>query len=204
MNCTHNTMTQLPENILPRTEQLVMSDNNLGKLEQVDNQLIQVKTLIFQRSNISFLHEKALKRLLSHVDTLNLKSNKLTKLPQLLQMQTSRTKLWLGDNPYHCNCGMMWMRDWLQNATNVMDKENIVCGVGKWRGELQLLKVNLQSQSEVFSWFLVFPCRNSNFKVEQKTHGLPGLSPVDWASHRIYSCCCGVCGYCCQQKMDSS
>lgn len=134
MNCSNNNMTRLPDKLLPGTKQLIMTGNNLGILDTVHENVSEVNAFHFERSNISSIHKSALVILASNASTIKLSSNKITKLCPFIT-QISRTKLWLSDNPYACNCDMMRMRDWLLNATNVIDKENITCGTGKWKGK---------------------------------------------------------------------
>ena len=45
------------------------------------------------------------------------------------------TNLWLSNNPYECNCDMLWMKDWLVDTGNVMDKENVTCSGNGIKGE---------------------------------------------------------------------
>ncbi len=139
MNCSDNNKRHIPDVILPETEQLIMTGNNLGILAAVNENLSQVKMFDFQKSNISSVHEKALKVLLRNATGLNLSGNKITRLPLFFKNDVAAAHLWLGHNPYECNCEMMWMTNWLRNATNVVDKENITCGVGTWEGE-QVIK----------------------------------------------------------------
>ncbi len=134
MDCSDQGMVDFPGEIQPLTDKLILSGNNIKHLQNMDNNLTQVKQLDFENNDIDHISNKSFKMLLSNVNKLNLKRNNLRRLPILLQTST-KTQLWLGHNPYKCNCDMMWMRDWLQNATNVMDKDNITCGPGKWKGE---------------------------------------------------------------------
>ncbi len=134
MNCSHKSMVHLPHRITPQTEQLIMSENDIRLLDMKETNLTQIKLFHFENNNIESVSSKTLQFLLSNAVVLNLKGNKLQKLPKLFNQPHTKTKLWLSGNPYVCNCNMMWMKDWLQNNTNVMDTENITCSGGKWDG----------------------------------------------------------------------
>ncbi len=127
-------MTHLPSDIFPRTQQLIMTGNNLGKLNAAAENLSKIAMFDFQHCSITKLTENVWRILTRNTDRLLLASNKITELPRFFETHTLKTQLWLAGNPYKCNCGMMWMRDWLVNATNVRDKENITCGPGQWKG----------------------------------------------------------------------
>ncbi len=159
VDCSFNNMTHLPDKVLQRTEQLNMSGNHLDKLEITFEKLLQVRRFDFQKNNIRYIDDNSLKNLPHWANTLDLRSNKLTRLSTLFQTQMLKTKLWLSNNPFDCNCDMVWMTDWLQNATNIMDKENITCGAGKWKGR------------KLFQPFHELICKISlQFGVIYKTH----------------------------------
>ena len=50
-------------------------------------------------------------------------------------------KLWLGGNPFHCNCDMTWMIEWLKNFTSpsgqhiIIDYKDVKCVYGKMIGK---------------------------------------------------------------------
>ena len=131
-------MTQIPDKLLTDTEQLIMAGNNIEKLDYINKDLQHLKLVDLQRNNISKIGLEAQKTLLSHADNLVLSHNSLQKVSSILQSDF-QTQVWLSNNPFLCNCGMMWMHDWLQNASNVMEKANITCAGGKWNGEKSYL-----------------------------------------------------------------
>ncbi len=134
LNCSHNNMTQLPSEVVPGTELLIMTGNDINKLESVDTSPVKIIKFDLQESNIHHIGDKAMKNLLSGTDSLKLSKNRIKQLPSFLSIAKYKTKLWLSDNPYECNCDMLWMKDWLLNASNVMDAENITCGSEHWKG----------------------------------------------------------------------
>ena len=136
-------MTQLPNAILPDTEQLIMAGNNLQNLDYIHNNWTHLATIDLQRSNVTQISSIALKTLLSLADKVLLSNNRLKEVPGVLQTNL-QTQIWLSNNPFLCTCDMMWMRDWLQNASNVMDKANITCAGGRWNGKRQLISEKIQ------------------------------------------------------------
>ncbi len=139
MDCRHNNMTNLPDNVVMGTEHLSMEGNNIRALRLVKQELIQVKVFDLKFSGITTIGDAAMQNLLVSTQELILTHNNLHVLPMSIQAAQNQTKLWLGDNPYECNCDMMWMRDWLLNATNVMDRDNMTCASGEWKGDAQIV-----------------------------------------------------------------
>ncbi len=127
-------MTQIPDKLLPDTEQLIMGGNNMGKLDYISKDFQHLKLIDLQRNTISEIGPEAQKTLLSHADNLVLSHNSLWEVSSVIQSNV-HTQIWLSNNPFLCTCDMMWMSEWLQNASNVMDKANITCARGRWNGK---------------------------------------------------------------------
>ncbi len=134
VNCSHKNMTQLPDNLLPNTEQLIMVGNDLKTINSVAKDLPHLVSLDLEKCNISEISTQALQALLLYSDNLKLSNNKLQGISSIIKTTKYNTTIWLSKNIFECNCNIMWMRDWLLNATNVMDKDNITCVGGKWNG----------------------------------------------------------------------
>ncbi len=134
MNCSHSNMTKLPAKVLPRTELLIMTGNNLQESTDVKLDLIGVNHIDLRGNHIQKISDNLFKEVFLIADTVKLSDNYLRQLPSFLQQTKIAATLWLGNNPFDCNCNMMWMKDWLQSTTNVMDKENITCGYGSLKG----------------------------------------------------------------------
>ncbi len=157
MDCSHKNMTNLPAQMLPKTEHLIMTGNNLQTLQNVDPSLRTLNKFSLQNSNIRFISDEALTIFTFKTDELNLSGNKLKQVSRKLHGTLNGTKLWLADNPFECNCDMMWMADWLQNASNVIDRYKIQCADGKWKGELLIFFLKLcLSVSEMMKNQFVF------------------------------------------------
>ncbi len=135
VNCSFNSMTKLPNSVLSSTEVLVMHGNNLNELGYADPYLFQVKVFDLQGNSIENINDEIYNGIFLSAESIKLSNNSLKYISQLLQHVQNDSKIWLGGNPFECNCDMMWMRDWLQISTNVMDRENITCGSGQWKGK---------------------------------------------------------------------
>ena len=77
---------------------------------------------------------------MNNIKSLDLRRNKLKNLPKSISKANKTNKLWISNNPYECNCDMLWMKDWLVGAKNVKDKENVMCSAGKGKGKIHYLK----------------------------------------------------------------
>ena len=65
-------------------------------------------------------------------------------LPRSITESNNDTKLRISNNSYECNCDMMWMRDWLVKATNILDREEVVCKKGKMIGNIREFLISLK------------------------------------------------------------
>ncbi len=191
MNCGHNNMTQLPDEMLPRTEHLIMTGNNLQNLNLPNNSstLLGLRKLNLENNSIKHIHEGSFRALLLSGVSVSLSGNSLTQVPPLLANTNLTADIWLSQNPYECHCDMMWMRDWLQNVSHVMDKDQIKCGPGRYQGGQTLLRLSIHNiQIQISKDFQVFisntihfaNSRNSNFQVEQKIDWMFEFSSMDW------------------------
>ena len=79
-----------------------------------------------------------------NMTSLNLADNKLVSIPQNLTYLDKLDKLervFLGGNPFHCDCDMSWMMKWINNFTDVpggrlvSDYKNMKCHSGKMIGK---------------------------------------------------------------------
>ena len=73
--------------------------------------------------------------LMHNVKSFDIRKNNLKMLPKSI-MKANKPKLWISDNPYECGCNMLWMKNWLIDAGNVMDKKNVTCSGSQVKGEI--------------------------------------------------------------------
>ncbi len=104
--------------------------------------MINVTSLNLKGSKLDNICDDTLDSILQTSDLkwLSLAQNNLTKISQKFQLRVNNLdKLWLSGNPFHCGCDMIWMIDWIGNATApsggrlVQDYQDITCVSGLWK-----------------------------------------------------------------------
>ena len=115
-----------------------MKGNNLGELRNVKSYLNEIKYFYMNSSGIIKINDNIVTSMITSTVHLDITNNGMEYLPQSIIHFTNATKLYISNNPYKCNCDMMWMRDWLVEATNVMDKELLICASGKKKGDTHI------------------------------------------------------------------
>ena len=134
-DCRNKGLTSLPETVLKNTDWLLMSGNNLGSLNKAPDYLENITLLNLSSSNIREIDERMMKANFESVKYLDIRRNYLKEIPQMITKTNNISKLWLSDNPFECHCDMLWMKDWLIDARNVQDKDNVTCLHNKVKGE---------------------------------------------------------------------
>ena len=134
MDCHSKKLTALPKTILPNTDWLILSGNNLGVIQTAQSYLNKITHLDLSSSNLKEISDQVLNAKMTNIRYIDISNNNLKELPSSVASMINLTELRISGNPYDCNCDMMWMRDWLVEATNVMDKEGIKCVTGALKG----------------------------------------------------------------------
>ena len=114
-----------------------MPGNNLGSLNRAPDYLKNITLLNISLSNITDLDEKVMV-IMKNAEILDIRKNILQTLPQTAANKIGSSKLWISDNPYDCNCNMMWMKNWLMDSTVVQDKDNVICSTGNMKSTVRL------------------------------------------------------------------
>ena len=122
--------------MLDDTDWLLLSGNNLGSLNKALDYINIITFLDLSSSDITDIAEKVMEVVTKSVKHLDIRGNNLKEIPQTIKEANNMTKLWLSNNPYLCNCDMLWMKDWLMENSNVMDKENVTCSGSDIKGEV--------------------------------------------------------------------
>ena len=125
-DCRNGNLTIFPNSALLHTEQLLASGNNFVSIQWVDKYVENLTYIDLRNSGISYISDSATKSMLNNLKTFQFANNVLEILPQSIMEAKIDTELWISNNSYDCHCGMMWMRDWLVQAKNVMDREQVV------------------------------------------------------------------------------
>ena len=121
--------------MLQDTDYLLLSGNNLGSLNKAPDYLKNISLLNLSSSNIREIYESVMEVIMDNLKSLDIRNNKLKILPNSIAKTNKTSKLWISDNPYECNCDMLWMKDWLIDNENVMDKKNVTCSGSKVKGK---------------------------------------------------------------------
>ena len=93
-------------------------------------------------SNINEIDETVMEVIIHNVKILDIRKNKLKNLPKSITKGKKTNKLWISDNPYECNCDMLWMKDWLIDTENVVDKKHVKCFGSKGKGKMTFYNIN--------------------------------------------------------------
>ncbi len=113
LNCssTHHKIL-LPDHLVPEiTDQLDMSNNSIDAINETRKYFSSIEALYAQENNISHIAENVLQN--GTLKRLNLMSNRLRGLPRSIQDLTSLQELWLSNNAFPCDCGILWMKNWM-------------------------------------------------------------------------------------------
>ena len=138
LDCQNKGLTSLPVTVLKDTDWLLLSGNNFRSLNKAPGYLINITLLDLSLSDITEIDETLMGAMLRSVKHLDIRGNNLKEIPQIITKANNMTKLWLSNNPYECNCDMLWMKDWLTNTDNVMDKDNVTCSGKAVKGETSI------------------------------------------------------------------
>ena len=107
-------------------------------MNKAPNYLNNITLLDLSSSNITDIDEKVMEVIITNVKHLNIKKNRLKTLPRTTANVNGTSVLMISDNPYECNCDMLWMKDWLIDSPDVQDKDNVICSTGKMKGKVKL------------------------------------------------------------------
>ena len=112
-----------------------MSGNNLTSINKKPDYLENITLLDLSSNKIKEIDETVMEIIMKHVNHLDISRNYLKILPQTITIVNGTSQLWISNNPYECNCDMLWMKDWLLDTTSVQDKENVTCSTGQNEGK---------------------------------------------------------------------
>ena len=112
-DCRNKGLTSLPETVLKYTDWLLLSGNNLGSLNKAPTYLKNITLLNLSLSNIVEIDKTVMEIIVQNIKHLDIRGNNLTEIPQMITKAKKTAQLWISNNPYECNCDMIWMRNWL-------------------------------------------------------------------------------------------
>ncbi len=141
----HPNISDIIDNIPKMTNWVLLDYSNITEFCGLHDFLNGSITYIsLQSANIDLICDDTLNMVLSHVKSLNLRNNLLTRVSSKFMKLSSRTspltELWLGGNPIHCDCSMTWMIDFLANSSLpsgndlVKDYMDVICADPVYNG----------------------------------------------------------------------
>ena len=89
--------------------------------------LKNITVLDLSSSHLTEIDETVMEVITTNVKHLDIRGNNLKEIPQTITKVNNMTELWISNNPYECNCDMLCMKDWLNRASNVIDREDVTC-----------------------------------------------------------------------------
>ena len=141
-NCSTPTKLSLPSKIEESTDWLILENSNIIHLCDWLPYLDNVKFLTFKRNKIQTICDTFLMNLIkSKCISVDLSDNRLNRLPKTMLNISHLEQLWLSKNPYHCDCSMTWMAQWLNTFKTstgehvIVDYQNVTCHSGMMIGK---------------------------------------------------------------------
>ena len=141
-NCSSKTATALPSSVPNGTNWLVVLNTNITELCKSFEYFDNIERLDVSSNNISTVCDNFWNNLVktTNIKGLNLARNNFKSISKKLRNQKHLTKVWLSDNPFHCDCDMVWMKDLLNNFTTltgdhiILDYKDVKCKTGMMIG----------------------------------------------------------------------
>ncbi|XP_070378542.1 protein toll-like isoform X3 [Dermacentor albipictus] len=125
-NCSSATVGRIPRVLPEGTTRLDLSGNQLRHLDgTVRKAAPDLEVLLLNNNALSGLNVTSIPEKVHYID---LRGNKLNRLPYSLVTQLNLTSIWLSGNRYVCECMDYSFRQWIQAHGNVVrDARNIIC-----------------------------------------------------------------------------
>ena len=138
-------MGSLPDRIQNQTNWLILKRSNITRLCDFPDYMKAIEYLDISRSSLAKICPSFLYNIKSQGNlwALNVSQTHLKSLPRNIE-ESGFKELWLGNNPYRCDCDMIWMRDWLLRLSTssseqavIPDYKQAICtrGLGKTKGK---------------------------------------------------------------------
>ena len=167
MNCSSSKHSQIPNSLIPHTNWFILSEATFDSICKQPSNFYNLDSLVLKRNSIKTVCESFIVYISKfNLEYVDLSENKLTRISDKIGEVKSLKTLLLANNPFTCNCDMLWMSDWLSNATNlsgnkiVKDYKNVTCHSGKMVGTpiymLDSVKMECYPKSAIFeTWKIV-------------------------------------------------
>ncbi|XP_042143094.1 protein toll isoform X2 [Ixodes scapularis] len=128
VNCSNAHLMRIPKYFPKGTR---IGDFSGNQLERLDDTLVKkapsIESLILRNNTLSIVEPAVVPDSVRH---LNLRNNKLTRLPLDLVEKLNLTSILLAGNPWHCKCEDYAFRQWAEaNSYMVQDADEIMCSL---------------------------------------------------------------------------
>ena len=151
-NCSYSGLTNVPVSLPEHTDWLLLSGNNLTLLDTVTTESIELlqylTKLDLSGSKIRNISSEFFNIFVENNSLLylDLSKNELITLPENVKNVSSLQTLKITGNKFKCSCENIWMKDWVQNETDLIyDYENVLCQMssGKWIAMVKMDKTDM-------------------------------------------------------------
>ena len=162
-NCSYSGLTNIPDSLPEQTDWLLLSGNNISSLMTetipINDKLYYLSKLDLDGNNIANLSSEIVDGFTETniIEYLVLSNNHLRRLPENIENLTSLKTLQISGNKFECSCKNLWMKEWLQNETGIVDDlKNVKCQMtsGKWIPVVHMDKADMgcvDSSGDTFS-----------------------------------------------------
>ena len=141
-NCSSSQLKVVPSVVPNLTNWVVLKNNNIANLNEFQSYFSEIQFLNLKGNLIASVGKTFLSELQKDKSNtwINLANNKLKMISPDIQNLTHLQKVWLGGNPFHCDCSMTWMISWLNNFKTqsgehiIQDYQKLICHSGKAKG----------------------------------------------------------------------
>jgi len=131
VDLSNNHLEDILFNNLPNLKEVFVSNNNILKLtNQTFHNSSSLSVIFLQFNDIQSIDFKTF-HYLQQLLTLDLSSNQFKSIdPQLFKYNTRLQALYLDNNPFHCDCKLLSLYEWLESHSRLLalnDREDIIC-----------------------------------------------------------------------------
>ncbi len=128
-NCTsNNTLATFPPSVPNHTDWQDLSNNKITKLCADESYIKGLSSLRIINNSVEEICDSTIEAMSTKLTWLRLDSNQLKTVPKIVKKLSSLVGIWLGNNPYVCECDMLWLNKWVQNESDFkIVKDKIWC-----------------------------------------------------------------------------
>ncbi|KAJ8020420.1 Reticulon-4 receptor-like 2 [Holothuria leucospilota] len=119
---------------LNRLKHLDLSNNNLLLLgDELFNQRCQLMTVVLANNRLLNIPNQLKNPCLSRLQALDIRNNNISDASNITQYLNATDKLFIGGNPFHCDCNLESLRQWAQQEVMSSELKCIVPSNGESR-----------------------------------------------------------------------